>query len=372
MHMFSLILGLVSTLLHVYVSWRIASLSLFSVGKRRQVFWLLSLVVWLIYQAGVQLGHDASSGLMAVLSGFALDWLGALFITTWVLLAVDLFSGFGLWAKAYVQHLRSLALLLAGCLVLFAMLQGHRAPQINRYELALAQLPAELSGLRVVVVSDLHLGARRGPSWWSARVDEVMDTKPDIIVLLGDLFEGHGDPSPELQASFARLQAPMGVFAVTGNHEFHGDSEAAMTMVEAAGIHWLRNRTVQLAPGLALAGVDDLSRYARNGAQAVRIGELLQGHAGEVLILLSHSPLQVEEAAVAGVDVMLSGHTHNGQIWPFHYLVERFYPYMSGRYQVNDMTLIVSRGTGLWGPVMRLWRPGETIGLTLRAGIPAD
>lgn len=85
------------------------------------------------------------------------------------------------------------------------------------------------------------------------------------------------------------------------------------------------------------------------------------------MVLLSHSPLQVKQAENAGVGLMLSGHTHGGQIWPFGLLVKQYYPYLNGRYQIGKMSLIVSRGTGLWGPQMRLWQPGEIIEVTLRA-----
>ena len=122
-----------------------------------------------------------------------------------------------------------------------------------------------------------------------------------------------------------------------------------------------------MAPGLVLAGVDDLSARRQFGGDGHPVDRTLAHRPAGTTIFLSHSPWQVERAAEFGVDLMLSGHTHAGQIWPFTYVVRLMYPYVVGRYEVNGMTLLVSRGTGLWGPPMRLFRPGEITAITLRA-----
>jgi predicted MPP superfamily phosphohydrolase len=304
--------------------------------------------------------------MVSLLERLSLDWLGALFIATTVMLALDLLTGFGLWAKPYLNHLRRGALMLALLFISVALVQGTSEPVVVRHRVAMDALPTALDGTRMVVLSDLHLGSQFKADWLTERVAQIEGLKPDIIVLLGDIFEGHGAVDGALQPIFARLQAPLGVYAVTGNHEFHGDSAAAIAMSEAAGVVWLRNRWQQIAPGLLLAGVDDLTRHQRNGDNADRVTPLLKGRAEGATVLLSHSPLQVEQAAASAIGLMLSGHTHGGQIWPFSYLVAHYYPYLAGRFQVGDMTLIVSRGTGLWGPRMRLWQRGEILEVTLR------
>ncbi len=370
--MFTIILSMVAMLMQGYLTWRISSLKWFGVERRR--IWLISLLVWLIFTAAIQFGHDAGASpykaIILLLEQLALDWLGALFIATTVMLAVDLVTGFGLWverrARPYLAHLHLGALVVAALLIVVAMVQGSRPPLVVLHEVVLESLPTQHDGSRLVVLSDLHLGSQLGPNWLAARVTQVEALKPDIIILLGDIFEGHGKPNPELQPIFARLTAPLGVYAVTGNHEFHGDSAAAIAMSETAGVEWLRNRVKAVAPGLLLAGVDDLSQQRINGDTTDRITALFNERPEAATVLLSHSPLQVEHAASAGVGLMLSGHTHNGQIWPFNYLVQQFYPYMSGVYLIADMTLLVNRGTGLWGPRMRLWQPAEIIEVTLR------
>jgi len=358
-------LNLIASLMHGYLTWRIGSLLCFKAAERRRRLWLFSLMLWLLYLASICFGDDASVG--GLLNILALNWLGALFIGSTVMLLLDLVTGFGLWAKPYLNHGRTAALTLSVLLVAVALLQGMRAPVVVKYEVALPSLPAALDGTRLVVLSDLHLGSQRGAAWLAARLDQIEKLKPDAVILLGDIFEGHGGVDGDLRPVFAQLKAPLGIFAITGNHEFHGDAVAAIAMSEAAGVVWLRNRCQQIAPGLLLAGVDDLSRLHRNGDDGDRITPLLKScNAKGARVLLSHSPLQVEQAASADTGLMLSGHTHGGQIWPFSFLVEQYYPYLVGQYQVGEMTLIISRGTGLWGPRMRLWQPGEILEVTFR------
>lgn len=133
------------------------------------------------------------------------------------------------------------------------------------------------------------------------------------------------------------------------------------------GVKVLHNEWSELSPGLVLAGVHDLTRNHRSGSGADLVTEALSGRPSGAAIFLSHTPWQAEQAAAAGAGLMLSGHTHGGQIWPFGYLVRRVYPLLGGRYDVNGMTVLVCRGTGTWGPRMRLWRPGEILRVTLRA-----
>ena len=135
--------------------------------------------------------------------------------------------------------------------------------------------------------------------------------------------------------------------------------------MEEAGFRVLSDSRVELHPGLVLAGVDDLRVGRRSARSGDSILKALDGRPPGATILLSHRPLQADRAASVGVDLMLCGHTHGGQIWPFSYLVQRDYPLLAGRYKVGGMTVIVSRGAGTWGPRMRLWRPGEILRVTL-------
>jgi uncharacterized protein len=363
--MFVIIITLLTTLMHAYLTWRIGTLEWFSSVQVQRSLWFVSFIIWLTYLVGIRFAIKPSGKLAFLLERISMDWLGVLFIGTIVLLTFDLLTGFGLWAKPWLEVLRISAIAIALLMIVVAFFQGTRPPVINHYEVNLPHLPAALDGSRVVMLSDLHLGSQFGPHWLAKRVVQVEALKPDLIFLVGDIFEGHGPPDPGLQPLFERLHAPLGTYAVTGNHEFYGNTKPAIAMSEKAGVVWLHNQTQEIAPGLLLAGVEDLSVQRMRGETRDSVSPLLTGSQKGAVILLSHSPLQVEQAATAGTGLMLSGHTHNGQIWPFNYLVRKFFPYITGRYTIDRMTLIVGRGTGLWGPRMRLWQPGEIIEVTL-------
>jgi predicted MPP superfamily phosphohydrolase len=172
----------------------------------------------------------------------------------------------------------------------------------------------------------------------------------------------------ELLPIFRRLSAPLGVFAVTGNHEYYAGVDSRVEFLQSAGIRVLRDCWIQLNPGLVLAGVDDLTARRQYGQHGGYVERALAGSpTGAATVLLSHTPWSVERARELGVGLMLCGHTHAGQIWPFNYLVRTQYRFVSGKYDVGGLTLIVCRGSGTWGPRMRLWRRSEILKITLRS-----
>lgn len=363
--MFTLILALIGTLFHLYVFWHVATLPRLRQGRAFRAVALLAALLWLLFVLGVLLGHDGQGALAAQGERLAMDGFGLLFILTTSLFVSDLLSLAFYRCAVCRLWLRRLGLGAGVLLGVVALWQGGRAPVVIEHEVSLPDLPAELAGTRLVVLTDLHLGSQFGAEWLASRARQVAVLQPDLVVLVGDLFEGHGEPDASLEEAFRQLRAPLGVYAVTGNHEHFGDSPAALELSERAGVQWLRDQTLSPLVGLNLAGVDDLTIRWRRGSMADHVTPLLRQAPPGATILLSHSPLQVEQAAAAGAGLMLSGHTHGGQIWPFGYLVQQFYPHLAGRFQVDGMTLIVSRGTGLWGPRMRLWSPGEILLLRL-------
>lgn len=367
MNMFVILLALFSTLMHVYLTWSVSRLDWLVGMTSQRAVWLCSLLLWLVFLAGIWAAFNPSGRLTVLLERFTFDWLGILFLATSILLLFDLLTGFGFWARPWLDMIRTSAWVVALLLVGVAFVQAARVPEVSHYRVALPHLPKTLDGTRVVMLSDLHLGSQFGARWFSTLVDQVQALHPDLILLGGDIVEGHGPFDPGLKPVFARLRAPLGVFAVTGNHERFGDTRAAIKMTEAAGVQWLHDEMISIAPGLSLAGVDDpgMRRPPPDSRSDNQSAPVLLSATGDAVILLSHSPTDVQQAAAAGVGLMLSGHTHNGQIWPFNYLVSLFYPYITGRYDINGMTLIVGRGAGLWGPRMRLWRRGELVEVTL-------
>ena len=367
--MFGIILAIAATVMQGYVFWRATSVPFVKEHVPRRLLVGAGLALWALFVVGSAVSADLTGVLAVPLELWSMTWLAMLFLTSMALLAVDVSTGFGTLMKRAVPRLRSAGLVVGGVLSAIALVQGLRAPVIAKFEVHIASLPAALDGTVVVGLSDLHLGSLLGPHWLAARVRQVQAERPDMVVFIGDVFEGHSAPDQRLLAELRSLSAPLGVWGVLGNHEFHGASKDNATYFEAAGIHLLRNAWVESRPGLVMAGVDDAPASDAGGVASAALKVALAGRPPGALLLLSHVPLPSDVVTGAGIDLMLAGHTHGGQIWPFGYLVRRQFPLFEGRYDLGGSTAIVSRGAGTWGPRMRLWRPAEILRVTLRSSI---
>lgn len=365
--MFGTILISVCTIIHVYIFWRIRSMPMITGWLSGGRIAAVGIGLWAILVLSRYYGHFHAGKAAYFLELFGMTWLGFLFLIFVSLLASEIITGFGFLFSGIAPKIREAALITGIILALIALVQGNRLPVIETYEAAIPGLPDHLEGKVIVAVADIHIGSLRGGDWLKACVKKIQDQKPDILLLVGDIVEGHGRRDQSDIKLLSRLSAPMGAYAVLGNHEFHGDGKDITRQIEANGIKVLRNRWVELQDGLILAGVDDFRSYARSiNAKTDLLRKALENRPEGPTILLSHRPDQVEKAAAFGVDLMLSGHTHGGQIWPFGYITRQFFPFLQGEYRVKEMTLIVCRGTGTWGPHMRLWSPGEISHITLR------
>ena len=365
--MFGVILISIVSLFHFYVFWRSGTVPIIKKHVPVRVIGAAGILLWSLVFLARFYGH-ASTGLLAGgLEFVGMTWMAVLFLLTVTLLFVDIVTCFGFVMTGLAPRLRGLALIVGLLLAVIAMVQGMRAPVVIKYEVTLGDLPVKLEGTVLVAVSDLHLGTQIGSGWLSARVDQIMAEKPDVILLLGDIYEGHGRPDQQILAVMRTLSAPLGVWGVLGNHEFYGGPEVIRALSEDSGLTILRNSSQEIRPGLVLVGIEGRRSDRRPDDGADLVERTLTGLPKGGTVLMSHKPWQLKRAAGSGVDLMLSGHTHGGQIWPFGYLVKRFFPQLAGRYQMDEMTLLVGRGTGTWGPRMRLWSRGEIIRVVLRS-----
>jgi uncharacterized protein len=239
--------------------------------------------------------------------------------------------------------------------------------RIKDVPVRIPNLPPALSGLRLVQISDVHIGPLLQKEWVEGVVERVRALQPDLVAITGDLVDGTVEELRAHVAPLARLaEAPRGVYFTTGNHEYYSGVDDWLRYLPSLGIRPLANERVEVAPGLDVAGIHDPTgrgRYAPDLA-----GALDGRDPAKPVVLLAHQPRQFREAARRGVSLTLSGHTHGGQIWPFSWLVALVQPYIAGLHRLGDSQLYVSRGTGFWGPPMRVFAPAE---ITLLRLFPA-
>ncbi len=220
-------------------------------------------------------------------------------------------------------------------------------------------------------ISDVHIGPILGRRFAADLVTRVEALEPDLIAVTGDLVDGPVAKLADEVAPFAGLRARDGVWFVTGNHDHYSGAEAWVERLRALGLRVLRNEHVTLGKGegrFDLAGVEDHHARLVSSGWVEDLPAALSGRdASRPVVLLAHDPSTFKQASRLGVDLQLSGHTHGGQIWPFSLLVRLAVPFLAGLYERGDSKLYVSRGTGFWGPPMRLLAPSEVTEIVLRA-----
>jgi hypothetical protein len=306
----------------------------------------------------------------------AFVWAGFLFILFFLFLLGD----FALFPVRLAGMFDPLALargeaaafvVLAIGLAAFAFRSAHGEVPIRRVEITLDRLPAAMSGFSIVQISDLHVAPDTSVPRIQRLVERVNSLAPDLIALTGDLVDG----SPELlQGGIAPLsgfRARHGSFFVTGNHEYFSGGDRWIQTFRALGFRVLQNERVSIGDethSFELAGVPDWRGGSYGAQHRPRLADVLKGLPPErEVVLLAHQPRQFPDAALLGVGLQLSGHTHGGQIWPFTWLIRIAETYIHGLHREGRSQLYVSRGTGFWGPPMRLLAPSEITHITLRA-----
>lgn len=350
--------------MHAYVFWRLSSLPWITARFSGRTLFIVAFALWASYPLARIFSAHAPRLLGWPVEYAAASWIGILFLLFSAFLVVDVATAGGWFFSTQTDLWRQWAALAAVALSLIAMAQGLREPVVRDYQVHVPGLPRK--ELTVLALTDLHLGRLIGNGWTKRLVERVQLMKPDLILIGGDLVDGEIDRVEPLVPVLRQLQAPLGVWAVTGNHEFYAGADASVALFKECGFKVLRDQSTEIAPGLVLAGVDDLTARRDFGHDTlVPLQHTLENRPKGATILLSHSPLQADVANRLGVRLMISGHTHHGQIWPFSRLVALRYQFLGGRYEVGDMSVIVSRGAGTWGPRMRLWHPSEIVRIHL-------
>ncbi|WP_317441988.1 metallophosphoesterase [Streptomyces collinus] len=261
----------------------------------------------------------------------------------------------------------------AAVLLVWGYTEARRVPRVRQLDVQLPRLGAGLDGTRVVLITDTHYGPL-DRARWSERVCETVNTlEADLVCHTGDIADGTAERRRAQAVPLGTVRATHARVYVTGNHEYYSEAQGWVDLMDELGWEPLRNRHLLLERGgdtLVVAGVDDVTAESSGleGHRAHLTGALHGADPDLPVLLLAHQPKFVDRAAAAGIDLQLSGHTHGGQIWPFHHLVRIDQPVLAGLSRHGARTLLyTSRGTGFWGPPFRVFAPSEITLLVLRA-----
>jgi predicted MPP superfamily phosphohydrolase len=271
----------------------------------------------------------------------AMLWLGSCFLLLWILLAQQLLALVlplprRVWAISVCTVAVGLALYAA----------------VNARAIAVRREPIPHLPLRIAQLSDVHIGSI-GPSMLADIIAKTNALKPDLVLITGDLFDNANPTTRGIVPQLTGFAAP--VLFTSGNHEVYTGYDNVRQMLSATQIRWLRNEAASFE-SVRIIGLDN--SYGTELMQAV-LGRTPPSPA--FTILMNHQPRGFDIAARHGVGLTLSGHVHNGQIWPFNYVVGQFYSYIRGLHANGRGFLNVSTGTGIWGPPMRLGSHSEIV-----------
>lgn len=240
-------------------------------------------------------------------------------------------------------------------------------PVVTHLNLTVDKKAGERKSLHIAAASDIHMGTLVGPKRTEKLVAMLNNLNADIVLLAGDIVDEDLAPvvRNDLGKSLLKLKAPLGVYGITGNHEYIGGAEAAVKYLEAHGIIMLRDTVLQL-DGFYLAGRKDRDGQRFENKKRKTVAELLAGINPTLpLILLDHQPYELQKANDSGVDLQLSGHTHHGQLWPFNYITQAIFEVSKGYKLKGKSHFYVSSGYGGWGPSVRIGNRPEIIDIVI-------
>jgi hypothetical protein len=255
--------------LHVYVIWRLLSIPFIANHVPAQLLIPVVILLGASYIVSRVLERYSIDGLSHLLEIVGAYWVGVFFFLFSSFLAFDICTGFGLWLRPQLPALRSVAFILALLMTVVALVQARRSPVVTEYEVALDGLPPEAEGTVLVAASDMHMGSLLGHAWASERATQFESLRPDLLLLVGDIFEGDETTYASWLPVLQQFRASHGVYVVTGNHEFYAGGAKIIDLFRRAGFHVLRDESVEPIPGLVQAGVDDVAFRGRTAHAAI-------------------------------------------------------------------------------------------------------
>lgn len=306
---------------------------------------------------------------------------GAAFILFAMLLFRDVvwFALYGLYRKLFGENWKLhpkninlldkanlLVVLLTGVFVAIAIHGGAKEPELKKLEFASSRISKDM---RIVMISDTHINRTTPVEKVKRLVERVNALEPDAIVLVGDIADDKVETVSEHMDALGKLKAKYPPLYTFGNHEFYNGLIPWQFKFKTMGFLIMFNHGVRIPDhNVYIAGIPDAHIANNSDVWNVNFIQAFKGaKKGSYRILLSHTPDFVDYLNKDSVDLQLSGHTHGGQIFPFHVLVKYANKYLSGLYDVNGIKLYVSNGAGYWGPAMRLFAPSEITLIELKA-----
>jgi predicted MPP superfamily phosphohydrolase len=344
-------------------------------GNFRLIYTIIYIVLASTFIFGKIFERNHSSILTDILNIIGGFWMAFMLYAFLSLLISDIVSPIlrlsGILSSHDLPQFRKwsflITVILSTGLIIFGFINAV-IPVVRKYNIVINKPAGETKSFRIAAVSDIHLGSiirKRSIKKLSGILYEI---KPDVVLLLGDIVDGEIGPvlRDDLLTYFTCPKCRDGLFAITGNHEYIGGAATTIPYIEEHGIRILKDEVVTLNNGIQLAGRIDRDGARFNKKERLSLNDLMQKvDSTKPVILLDHQPFGLNETAKAGVDLQLSGHTHNGQMWPLNYITSLIYELSYGYKKIGNTQFIVSSGFGIWGPRVRSGSRSEIMDINI-------
>ncbi|HOS84026.1 MAG TPA: metallophosphoesterase [Bacteroidales bacterium] len=349
---------------HYYVFARVVYYLALTSPIRNYVFWGIATIASL-FIAGMFLERAYSSLLSEWIYKIGTTWLAFFLYILLAIIAIDILYIISKIIPSLPTFSQKHRLILGAfvCVVVcITVLYGH----IQAVRTQIVQIPITIhkkvegkKNIRILMASDLHFGAIIGERWEKKFMNIVQQQNPDIVLLCGDIVDGDIGPvlRKKLGQHLQELQPSMGMYAITGNHEYIGGIDEALQYLTSINISVLRDTIITLPNGIQIVGRNDL----HSGHQRPLDSLLKSADHTNPIIVMNHQPYNLREAVNQKVDLHLSGHTHHGQLWPFNYITQSMFELSWGYKQDQSTHLYVSSGFGTWGPTVRIGNKPEVV-----------
>jgi uncharacterized protein len=332
-------------------------------GSFRLIYTIIYIVLASAFIVGKLFERNHSSILTDILNIIGGFWLAFMLYAFLTLLISDIvYPVLRLTGILSIQHIPLfrkwsflITLVLSAGFITFGFINAI-LPVVKKYDIVINKPAGEIKNFRIAAVSDIHLGSIIRKRSIKKLALMLKTLNPDVVLLLGDIVDGEIGPvlRDDLLSYFTCPKCRDGLFAITGNHEYIGGAAVTIPYIEKHGIRILKDEVVTLDGGIQLIGRLDRDSFRFNKKERKPLNDLMkQVDITKPVILLDHQPFRLDETAKAGVDLQLSGHTHNGQLWPINYITKMIYELSYGYKKIGNTQFIVSSGFGLWGPRVR-------------------
>ncbi|MPQ32834.1 metallophosphoesterase [Clostridium estertheticum] len=343
-----------------------------------KVYWIVIALISSAYIISMILSSYIPSVVLNTLNIVGSYWMGIMFYLILVLPTIDLIKFLNSkisFIPRNINEASNFSLVVSLVVVVFLtslMAYGTwsaRSPKVTKYDLNVNKTSSDLKKLKIIMVSDIHLGLVVDNKRLTVMVNKINELNPDIVLIPGDIIDSSLEPfvKQNMSDNFKRLKSKYGVYACLGNHDEMGRSvEDIVKTFNACGINVLRDKAILINNSFYVIGRDDISQESQTKIKRKDLSDIIKDlDKSRPLILMDHQPRDFADTQKNGIDLQVSGHTHRGQLFPANLITNLIFEIDYGYLQKNNSNFIVSSGYGTWGPPIRIGSRSEIVEINL-------